>query len=498
MKWNFYGRHDQLATLRHLLNSQRWFFARVQGRRRIGKTELLKQLARADDQLEARLVYMQVPDSDERDVIFTFKRALLECEPPWIKDMAPFVVDFASMARAIGQLCRKNVVVVLDEFQYFVRNTLYAFNSFLQAEIDNLRGTGQGGLFVLGSIQTEMQALLNDKGAPLYGRATHHLEVEHWDFEDLLQVFRAQGVEDPRAWLTFWSFFEGVPKFYRDAQDFGIFEVGADQLGRQLIQRLFLEGSSPLRDEAENWSLRELQGRNVSILTYLADQPGCHIGDIAAALTKTNNSAELGAYVSNLTTKYKMVEKRLPVFSGAKSRNARYYLTDNFLQVCLAVTTPAVQAARIRPVERTLDQAMMRLHTHEGYAFEKLIRSVLVECSRKGKGDFELSSLELGYWNKPRDATRNIEIDVVALDASNKRVRFGSCKRSASAHDGKSLQDFRAHVAGFLNSGEGKQLAGWSQELALFSPAFTAEEVAVLEGKGFACKDLYTFANFYN
>lgn len=164
---------------------------------------------------------MQVPDSDERDVIFTFKRALLECEPSWIENMALFVVDFASMARAIGQLCRKNVVVVLGEFQYFVRNTLYAFNSFLQAEIDNLRGTGLGGVLVLGSIQTEMQALLNDKGAPLHGRATHHLEVEHWYFEDLLQVFRAQGVEDPRAWLTLWSFFEGVPKFYRDARDFG-------------------------------------------------------------------------------------------------------------------------------------------------------------------------------------------------------------------------------------------------------------------------------------
>ncbi|MFC5522672.1 hypothetical protein [Polaromonas jejuensis] len=35
----------------------------------------------------------------------------------------------------------------------------------------------------------------------------------------------------------------------------------------------------------------------------------------------------------------------------------------------------------------------------------------------------------------------------------------------------------------------GKPLAGWSQELALFSPAFTAEEAALLEGKGFACKD---------
>jgi AAA+ ATPase superfamily predicted ATPase len=497
MKWDFYGRQDKLATLRQLLNNRRWFFVRVQGRRRIGKTELLKQLARADAQLEARLVYMQVPDSDERDVVFTFKRALLECEPPAIKDLAPSVVDFPSMARAIADLCANNVVVVLDEFQYFVRHTLYSFNSFLQAEIDKLRDTAKGGLLVLGSIQTEMQALLNDKGAPLYGRATHHLEVEHWDFEDLVGVFRAQGIEDPRAWLTLWSFFEGVPKFYRDAHDFGVLQAEPAQLGRQLIQRLFLEGSSPLRDEAENWFLRELQGRNVSILTYLADNPGCYMGDMGAALTKTNNSAELGPYVTNLINKYKMVEKRLPVFSDARSRNARYYLTDNFLEACLAVTTPAVHAARIRPVERTLDQAMTRLYTHEGYAFEKLIRSLHVECSRKGKGDFELSSIELGYWNKPRDATRSIEIDVVALDSVNKKVRFGSCKRAASAHDGNALKEFRAHVDAFLKSKEGKQVADWSHELALFSPAFTPEKVAHLESKGFTCKDLRSFAALF-
>jgi uncharacterized protein len=497
MRWDFYGRQDTLTTLRKLLDKPRWFFARVQGRRRIGKTELLKQLAKSDPQLEARLVYMQVPDSDERDVVFAFRRALLECEPVWIRDMAPTVTDFPSMARAIGSLCVGNVVVVLDEFQYFVRGTLYPFNSFLQAEIDKLRGTAAGGLFVLGSLQTEMQALLNDKGAPLYGRATHHIEVEHWDFEDLLQVFAAQEVRDPRCWLTLWSFFEGVPKFYRDAQNFGCLELNAQSLGRQLIARLFVEGSSPLRDEAENWFLRELQGRNVSVLTYLADNPGCYIGDIAAALTKTNSSPEISPYVVNLASKYKMVEKRLPVFSEAKSRNARYYLTDNFLQACLAVTTPAVHAARIRPVDRALDQAMARLQTHEGYAFEKLIRSLHVECSRKGKGDFELSSIELGYWNKPREAAKNIEIDVVALDATNKRVRFGSCKRSSSAHDGVSLAKFREHVDGFMKSREGKRLEGWDAQMVLFSPAFSQDEASAYEAEGFACKDLATFAGYF-
>jgi len=65
--------------------------------------------------------------------------------------------------------------------------------------------------------------------------------------------------------------------------------------------------------------------------------------------------------------------------------------------------------------------------------------------SRKGKGDFELSELRLGYWNRPRDAANAIEIDLVALDEPNKRIRFGSCKRTASAHDGTRWRSRKAY-----------------------------------------------------
>jgi len=85
----------------------------------------------------------------------------------------------------------------------------------------------------------------------------------------------------------------------------------------------------------------------------------------------------------------------------------------------------------------------------EGVAFEKLIRKLHQECSRKGKGDFELSSLQLGYWNRSKDPSRHVEIDLVALDDSNKRVRFGSCKRSADAQPISLLPDLRAMSRAF-------------------------------------------------
>jgi uncharacterized protein len=105
-----------------------------------------------------------------------------------------------------------------------------------------------------------MSALLEDKAAPLYGRITAQLRLDHWDFGDLMTVFRSQGVDTPAEWLTLWTFFEGVPKFYHDAFEQRLFEVSAQELARELLIRMFLRGSSPLSEEADTWFLRELMG----------------------------------------------------------------------------------------------------------------------------------------------------------------------------------------------------------------------------------------------
>lgn len=494
--WKFYGRSESLAELRRIIEARRWFFCRIEGRRRIGKTTLLGQLARQSDDLSSRLIYMQTPDSDERDVASTFRLSLVESDRDEARALSGSVSDFPSMARAIGALCRAGMVVVIDEFQYFTRSALRHFNSFLQAEVDKLRSAALagGGLFVLGSLHSDMSALLEDKAAPLYGRLTAQLKLDHWDFEDLMNVFRRQGVQSAAQWLTLWSFFEGVPKFYHDAFEQGLFEVRPPDLPRELLVRMFLRGSSPLSEEADTWFLRELRGRSVSILHYLADHPGCNHAELVSALNDPHDSTPLGTHISRLVTRYAMVDKLHPVFSGSNSRNARYYIADNFLKAWLAVAKPAREAARLKPVEKVLEPALRRLEILEGFAFEKLVRNLHVETSRKGKSDFELSSLQLGYWNRPRDVAKSIEIDLVALDEVNRRVRFGSCKRRASSHSHSALAGFERSVEGFLQSGQHRRLQGWQREKILFAPEFGPAQRAALASQGFQCRDLTDYA----
>ena len=498
-EWQFYGRTEPLSKLRRIVNSGRWFFCRLEGRRRIGKTSLLSHLSKRDTSLSERLIYMQVPDSDERDVATAFRRALSECDHHLARSLSGTVVDFPSMAHAIGNLCHEGLVVVIDEFQYFTRAALKSFNSFLQAEVDQLRDANirQGGLFVLGSLHADMNQLLEDKGAPLYGRLTQRIKLEHWDFQDLLDVFRSHDVMAPSQWLTLWTFFEGVPKFYHDAYEQDLYRVAPEKFSDELLTRMFLRSSSPLSEEANTWFLRELRGRSLSMLTFLAEHAGCGNGELLAGVGLPEEKTQVGAYLVKLVNNYGMISKLNPVFSDDKSRNARYYIADNFLQSWLAVAKPAREAARMKPMEKTLELARPRLNGVEGFAFEKLIRKLHEECSKKGKGDFELSSLQLGYWNRPKDASRSIEIDLVALDAPNKRVRFGSCKRSSEAHTNESLARFEQHIEGFLASRIHQHMQQWDKEMVLFSPLFTERDRTQFARKGYTVKDLNDYAALF-
>lgn len=490
--WLFYGRTEPLSQLERIVDTGRWFFCRIEGRRRIGKTSLLGELARKRPDLGGRMLYMQVPDSDERDVAYTFAQSLASCEHAEARKMGEGVANFGSMAAAIGRLCAAGFIVVLDEFQYFTRSKLHPFNSHLQSEVDKLRAAQprQGGLFVLGSLQSEMNALLDDKSAPLYGRITSQIRLDHWDFEDLLSVFASQGIQDASQWLTLWTFFEGVPKFYHDAYEQGVLGLPPAEFAPELLRRMFIRSSSPLAEEADTWFLRELRGKAVSVLHYLADHAGCGHAEIVAALADGEKNP-LGTHIARLVDRYAMVDRLQPVFADSHSRNARYYIADNFLQAWLSVAKPAREEARLRPIEKVIAPALRRQETLEGFAFEKLVKALHVEASRKGRGDFELSRLQLGYWNRARDATKAVEIDLVALDEANKKVRFGACKRSPAAHD---TAQFERHVNAFLQNKSHAFLGSWEREMVLFSPRFTPEERVHFQRMGYASRDLSDYA----
>jgi AAA+ ATPase superfamily predicted ATPase len=482
--WGFYGRQAERAAIDRILGRGRWFFCAVSGRRRIGKTTLL-QRALENAGIAGRC-YFQVPDSDEAGVLRSFQDALEDCGRP------QHVASFRDMAKAIRSMCEEGWIVVMDEFQHFHRAALAPFASFLQQEVDVLRDTRRGGLFVLGSIHTEMMAILEDRNSPLFQRATDRIEVDHWDGQTLFEMFDAHEVASPHQRLFFWSLFEGVPKFYRDAFDQGVLVPSANYR-REVLRRLFFEGSSPLREEAANWFLRELRGRYDSVLKLLARLGPCSHGQLIAEYTRSGGGTDkqLGGYLAILIDRFRMIERLLPVFASDRARKSRYAIADNFLSAWLAAIGRNVDAVRVQPVDACVQRAAASLETHEGFAFEKMVKALTEECSRKRVGDFPLSAIVRGYWNKPDGS--DIEVDVVAYDENRRVVRFGSCKRAADGHE---YASFDGHIARFLRTAEGRRFAGWTIEKALYSPRFDGAARARHEANGYRCIDLSNFAEW--
>lgn len=500
MIWKFYGRNTELDSMRKLLSQQRWFFCAISGRRRIGKTSLIREALQSLPQA-SKAVYLQVPDSDERDVVSVFADALKAATPIGLPDdVQPGALRrFSDMARAIGALCRAGWVVILDEFQYFNRKSLSAFTSLLQAEVDQLTGSVHGGIFVLGSIHTDMTALLEDRSSPLYARVTDRMALDHWDFRTLFQVLDDQGVTAPEDWLSLWGLFEGVPKFYRDCANQNVFE-GTDSsaprhLGMQAVEALFFSASAPLAEEAGTWFMRELRGASVSILRLLAQQQPCAHQQFSEAYQQsTGDEKPIANYLNNLIDRYRLIERQQPVFAQTTgSRQARYQISDNFLAAWLAAIEPGVQAARVQPLQRALAITANKLATHEGHVFERMVRKLMAEASRCDVGDFALTDMVTGYWNRPRDAARLVEIDIVALNESEQTVRFGSCKRSEHKHDRASMAKTEQHIQDFLATSSGKRFKGWKQEKALYAPRFTANNRQALQQQGWTCVDLMDY-----
>jgi uncharacterized protein len=201
----------------------------------------------------------------------------------------------------IGSTKIKRLYLILVKRLYLPRKGYEEFCSYLQAVVDRLAaksGEVQGGLIVLGSIHTEMMALLEDRTAPLYHRVTDTIDLTHLDVASILSILSDHGDPTPERLLFLWNLFEGVPKFYRDCYEQGVLAAGRKDLRR----RIFFESSSPLRSEADNWFLRELRGRYDVVLKIVARNPGRMHNELVRAIREASGSpdTQVGGYLKVL------------------------------------------------------------------------------------------------------------------------------------------------------------------------------------------------------
>ena len=390
-RWAFYGRRTELEGLLRALRGDRWFFGAIRGRRRVGKTELVRRaldIIRDEDPDGRQILYLQLVDESEAGMATRFRRAA-EADPN-LKAAAIDLDDLQGhhgVANAIGQICATGGIVVLDEFQVCHRGPLRPLASSLQFEVDNLqRRDRRGALILMGSVQTEMEELLHGQRSPLYGRATYSLTLRPWRIATTLDVARRHGSDDPHRFLTLWTLFDGVPKYWRHFAGLGdaLTHQDHDEWTMALANRLFLAPDALLRDEGEVLLGRELERGNLRLLREIVTRRFSTLPRLRRVFPDLPDIEER---LDTLVRDLRLVGERMPMFRRNRQA-ARYVVSDPFLRSWLNVFEAAAGRAELRPAHG-IDRALLRdVRTLEGYAFEELVGAASHQSSRLGADDF--------------------------------------------------------------------------------------------------------------
>ncbi|MFO0596570.1 MAG: ATP-binding protein [Myxococcaceae bacterium] len=400
----FVGRTAELSMLERQWAAPGGAFVPVYGRRRIGKTELLRAFASK----HRGLVYVgKVAPAALQLKEFMQEMARLLGEPLLAE------IDVGSWRRAFELVLarwkgRGKLVLVLDEFQWLAESSP-ELPSLLQDLWDSSWKRGGKVMLVLcGSFIGFMEREVLGEKSPLFGRRTGQIHLQPFPFREA-RLFHPHASLEQQA-LT-WFVTGGV------AQYLACFDGRASF--RQNVETNLLHEFAPLFREPEFLLREELRDIAPFQAALMAIAGGANTPrDVAkvAGLPERNLHYTLEQLVS-----LGYVSRRYPL-SGARpvKKQVRYVLDDALLRFWFRFVYPnRTQVMTASPGEAFDRVVAPQLEPWAGGCFERLAREALPGLLR---AEGVSASVEVGrYWSK------DVEVDVVGL-RSDGVTELGECK----------------------------------------------------------------------
>ncbi len=447
----FVNRESEIKSLLERMTSNKAELVIVYGRRRIGKTELLRKTF-----AKARAIYFVADLGADRDQRRRFAEAVnLSYPTPLLQADNPPGWD--SLLRYIITLAEKNrTVLVLDEFPYLCSSDP-ALPSVLQRIWDEVGKDSKLYLILCGSFISFMEREVLGHKSPLYGRRTGQLLLHSLSLRTLKGFFPGYSSEER---ITAYAILGGVPAYLIQF---------SDKLSiRQNIEKQILKPTAFLHDEVRFILMEELRDPKhyLSILQ-----------SIAFGNTRMNDIVQRAGIDRGPVSKYlsvlqdlRLIERETPVTEKhpEKSRKGIYRLSDNFFRFwfrfVLSYKSRLVEGGERKVIE---EEILPHLDNFIGQAFDKICVEVLRYLVDEKR--FKLSYDRAGRW-----WSGNEEIDLVAV-AGDEPVFAAECKWSKRPVGIDILKELRRKVS--LISSKGLRLG-------LFSRSGFTKEMEDLGRKG--------------
>lgn len=403
----FLGREKEILVLEKEYARDGGFVV-IYGRRRIGKTTLIKQFIKSKTAF-----YFLATKEVESQSMKRFAGVIARTTGNSVLQKAAFS-DWLDLFQAVADYKpNEKKVLVIDEFPYLVKVN-DSFPSILQNAWDEILRDSNVMLILCGSLISMMKKHALSYESPLYGRRTAQMRIAPLPFTT---VYENQKLSFEEA-AEQYSITGGVPKymeFFSDGQPL------YEQIKENVLSKngfLYEEPNFLLTDEVQ------VPTNYFSIIKVIAD--GNHkLGTIAGILGLETSA--LTPYLKTLS-ELGFIEKQVPVTekNAEKTRKGLYFISDNFLRFWFRYVYPYKGELELDNTQISLDELDKDFkEKFVAFAYEDICKEIFARlCSDKAI-DFTPSKIG-SYWLN--DKSGNTQIDVMAVDTVNKRLFAGECK----------------------------------------------------------------------
>jgi len=394
---NFIGRERQLKQISKEINSDSFNVSLIYGRRRIGKSELVKQAVRNSD---AKVIYYECRQITEESNV---KNICSILEDVYNLPKVGFTTAEEVLDYIFKKACDEKVILILDEYPYF-RENVKGLDSILQALIDGYKDESKLSLILLGSFIEVMKTLVSESN-PLYGRSDLVIDLKQMDYYESAQFYPNFNNEDK---VRMYSVLGGIPYYNRLVDDKKSVKENIINLIASPGARL--ENEIPLYFSSE---ISKLTNAN-EVFTTLA----LGYSKYSDILNQSHvSSSPTLADVLDKLIKMDIVEKVTPINDENNKKKAGYYITDNLSLFYFRYIFKYSSQLEIMDEEVFYDK-YIAADFEEWFVphrFEKICLQYLIRQNRLGRIDPVIEKIGKYYYD---DSTNhaNGEFDVVTYD----------------------------------------------------------------------------------
>jgi len=416
----FIDRTRELEQLTTLYTSNRAELFVLYGRRRVGKTELLRIFC--DGKPHIFFIATLSADSEQ---LATFSRQIWEFDHAETPEGFTFP-SWEAALRALADLPGRPIVI-LDEFTYLMSGNK-AVPSILQKVWDERLKNTRVMLILCGSYIGMMETEILGYQAPLYGRRTGSTLLQPLDLAASTLFYPKYTCEEQ---FLAWAVVGGMPYYLTTFSD-------RQTLAANIRQHILDAQSGELYNEPRLLLMEELrEPRNYFSLLRAIAQGNTRLNEIAQA-SGVGSASTVARYL-DILQQMRLITRRVPATENLpeKSKRGIYQIDDHFLRFWFRYVHPNQGSLDLGLADSVLTQRVRPDLDHfAAYAFEEAARDFVAAQARAGKWSF-LPERIGSWWN------RDAELDVLAINQAERVALVGECKWSVNPVGTNILDDLQ-------------------------------------------------------